>query len=96
MYFVTYDKLVYEKDFRKINQKDRGIIIKNIERKLFFKPNAFGKPLKGPLKGLNRLRIMQYRVIYKILKEKIEVFVIHIGFRRGLEVYLEATKRLKY
>ena len=60
-------------------------IRKAIESKLQTNPIEFGKPLRYSLKGCRRLRVGDYRVIYKI-DENI-VLIIKIGHRR--EVYEE-------
>jgi mRNA interferase RelE/StbE len=43
------------------------------------------KPLKGEYKGKFRLRVNDYRIIYKIEDEKIMIVVIRIAHRK--EVY---------
>ncbi|MCM8820491.1 MAG: type II toxin-antitoxin system RelE/ParE family toxin [Candidatus Omnitrophica bacterium] len=40
-----------------------------------------GQPLKGNLKGLRKLRIEEYRIIYVIDEENKKVIVIKIGSR---------------
>lgn len=42
------------------------------------------KPLKGKYKGLYRLRVGNYRVIYRLDKEEITILVIRIGHRRDI------------
>jgi len=68
--------------------------VRSIHKKLKTHPEAFGKPLFGELKGYYRLRIDPYRVIYRIEKEKILVFIIHIGLRKDFLAYIESAKRL--
>jgi mRNA interferase RelE/StbE len=43
------------------------------------------KPLKGIYSGLYRLRVGNYRVIYRLKKERLIILIIRIGHRR--EVY---------
>lgn len=45
----------------------------------------FGKPLQYSLKGLRRLRVEDYRIIYQINIETKIVLVVKIGHRK--EVY---------
>lgn len=94
MYTIIYHKLIWKEDFKKIPKIDRQKILNTIEKKLSFYPKEFGKALHGELKGYFRLRIKDYRVIYRIEKDKIIIFVLHIGFRRNFEVYIKAAKRL--
>ncbi|RTZ59711.1 MAG: hypothetical protein DSZ31_03460 [Gammaproteobacteria bacterium] len=42
------------------------------------------KPLKGKYKGLYRLRVGNYRVIYKRDNDKLVILVIRIGHRRDI------------
>ena len=93
MYRITTHELI-EEDLRSLSKKDQDRILGAIERKLSSHPDVFGKPLGKVLKGFYRLRVGPYRIVYKIEKQKIMVFVIHVGFRRDEEVYREAIRRL--
>jgi mRNA interferase RelE/StbE len=95
VYTVLIDKLVLEEDFKGIDRPDQQKIIKSIRKKLAIEPEKYGKPLKGDLSGLWKLRAGQYRVIYEVKKEKVLVYVVKVGFRRDEEVYREILKRLK-
>jgi mRNA interferase RelE/StbE len=95
MYTVLIDELVFKKDFRKIVKPDQQKIIKAIRKKLTRDPEGFGAPLRGDLKGLWKLRVGQYRVVYEIKKQEIVVYVVKVGFRRDEEVYKEVLKRSK-
>lgn len=44
-----------------------------------------GSALKGELKGLRRLRVGDYRVIYEVLDNELVILVVRVGHRR--EVY---------
>lgn len=94
MYIVLIDELVFKEDFKSIDRPHQQKIIKAIRKKLTTEPERYGKPLKGDLKGLWKLRAGQYRVVYEVKEDKILVYVIKIGFRRDEEVYIEAVKRL--
>ena len=63
---------------------------KAIETKLMVDPIQFGLPLKKNLKGLMKLRVGNYRIVYSIQKKTVMVFVIKIGHRK--EVYKKASK----
>jgi mRNA interferase RelE/StbE len=91
---VLIDELVFKKDFKKIDKADQRRIINTIRKKLTTKPEEFGKPLIGELKGYWKLRIGKYRVIYEIEQEEILVYVIMVGYRRDEEAYKKAIKRL--
>ena len=55
-----------------------------IESKLSSHPMEFGKPLRYSLKGVRRLRVGDYRVIYTIEPDEV-ILIVKIGHRR--EVY---------
>lgn len=94
MYQIFYHKLVEKEDFKKIPVVDRKKIAKAVNKKLSVDPESFGKPLVGELKGYFRLRVDFYRVIYKIEKEKVMVFVVKVGLRKDLVSYVQAAQRL--
>ena len=48
-------------------------------------PISFGKPLKYSLKGYRRLRVSDYRVVYRIEPQNHTVIIIAIKHRK--EVY---------
>ncbi|PIW68374.1 MAG: plasmid stabilization protein, partial [Candidatus Omnitrophica bacterium CG12_big_fil_rev_8_21_14_0_65_42_8] len=70
-------------------------ILRQIVKKLSINPEAYGKALSGELHGCWRLKIGDFRVIYRILKDRIEVLVVKIGIRRDFEVYEKFLLRLK-
>ncbi|MFT4571731.1 MAG: mRNA interferase RelE/StbE [Candidatus Binatia bacterium] len=57
-----------------------------IERKLGSNPIEFGKPLRYSFRGARRLRVDDYRVIFKVEPPDV-VLIIKIGHRR--DVYKE-------
>lgn len=94
MYTVVIDELVFKKDFKRIDKPDQKRIVRAIRNKLITKPKVFGKPLSGAFSGLWKLREGRYRIIYEIEEEKIQVYVIIVGFRRNTEVYKKLISRL--
>ncbi|MBL7130500.1 MAG: type II toxin-antitoxin system RelE/ParE family toxin [Candidatus Omnitrophica bacterium] len=95
MWQIKIHRLVLEEDFKKIPPSQQKLIIKRIKKKLTIDPQAYGKPLSGGFSGLWRLRIEDYRVIYRVLKEQVVVLVIKVGIRRDAQVYEELFSRLK-
>lgn len=64
-------------------------------------PEKQGKPLGGQLTGLRSVRAVgqRYRIIYKIERNKIIVYVIAIGLRKEgdrADIYELAKKLLKF
>jgi len=92
---VKIHRLVLSEDFKAIAHADRKVILKTIHKKLTIAPQEYGKPLLGELKGYWRLRVGDYRVIYKIKEDTVEILVIKVGIRRDDEVYRRLIPRLK-
>lgn len=86
MYSVQYLDSVKE-DLRGLQKSVKEKIRKAIERKLMLNPIEFGKPLQYSLKGLRRLRVEDYRIIYQIDLDSKTVLIVKIGHRK--EVYEE-------
>lgn len=80
---VVYHPDVLRKDLPEIAHDIKGRIRKAIEVKLTSAPEEFGEPLRRTLKGYWKLRVGDWRVIYKV--EAKTVIVLRIGHRR--EVY---------
>ena len=89
MWKISYKRSV-KKDLKRIPKNIRDSLQKAIETKLMVDPIQFGLPLKKNLKGLMKLRVGNYRIVYSIQKRTIMVFVIKIGHRK--EVYKKASK----
>jgi len=92
---IKFHPLVLREDFKKIDPENQRQILKQVVKKLSVDPEAYGKAFSGELHGYWRLRIGDFRVIYRILKDRIEVLVVKIGIRRDFEVYEKFLLRLK-
>lgn len=82
-YIIEYDIDIEEK-LRTFSKPIREMIRKAIEKKLTVDPIAYGKPLKYSLKGYRRLRVGDYRVIYKIIEDKILVIIVDVDHRKDI------------
>lgn len=83
-YKIFYDLESQKKDYDKIPTAIRDIIRKTIEKKLTIDPVKFGKLLRYSLKGDRRLRIGDYRVIYKIEENRVIVIIVDIDHRKDI------------
>jgi mRNA interferase RelE/StbE len=83
-YRIEYLESVVDEDLPKLTKSVRKQVKTAIEKKLASHPVEFGKPLRFSLKGARRLRVGDWRVIYKIEPPNL-VLVVKIGHRR--EIY---------
>lgn len=84
MYSIQYLESVKD-DIKGLSKSTKDKLKKAIEKKLIINPIEFGKPLQYSLKGLRRLRVEDYRIIYQINLESKIVLIVKIGHRK--EVY---------
>lgn len=87
---VVYQEKVLAEDIKKISDDWKERIAETIKIKLSAAPAMFGKPLRRSLKGYRKLRVGDYRVIYRIEKTTVKIFMI--GHRST--VYEFVLKRL--
>ena len=73
---IKYHELVVNDDVPKLSKELKERIKKDIEFKLGSKPEVFGKPLRKSLKGYRKLRVGDYRVIFRIDDNIIKIFLI--------------------
>ena len=81
---IEYLEAVVRDDIPSLSEAARRRIRKAIEEKLSSNPVEFGKPLRYSFKGARRLRVGDYRVIYRLELPDL-VLILKIGHRR--EVY---------
>ena len=86
---LFYHPDVKKKDIRDIPQNIKERIRKAIEDRILTNTDKYGQPLKRGLQGYRKLRVGDYRVIYKI--KEAEVLIFKIGHRK--EVYTKAVLR---
>ena len=77
-YKFTYHPDVKKTDLSKIDAKNRNMIKKAIEERLSRHPEIYGKPLQRTLKGYWKLRVGDYRVVFKVSGNSVFIFgIIH-------------------
>jgi mRNA interferase RelE/StbE len=84
-YTILYTENVVEEDIPAIPVRQKAQIKKAIDERLGIDPVGLGKPLQHSLAGYRRLRVGDWRVIYRI--EGNTVKIVKIGNRR--DVYKE-------
>lgn len=91
IYSITYHEQVVSSDISSLSTEWRTKIKNSIETKLSSSPEVFGIPLRNTLKGYRKLRVGDYRVIFRI--ESKTVKILTIGHRSN--IYLLSNKRTK-
>jgi len=82
VYNIFYAQKVVEEDIPKLPKKTRLQIKRAIEERLSINPVAFGKFLRDSLAGYMRLRVGDYRIIYKIEDDNVKI--LKIGNRKDV------------
>ncbi|MFH1857247.1 MAG: type II toxin-antitoxin system RelE/ParE family toxin [Candidatus Omnitrophota bacterium] len=82
-YVIVYHPEII-KDISGLPKNIKTRIKKAIESRLVVDPVKFGEPLRRSLQGCRKLRVGDYRIIYKI--DKSNIIILKIGHRK--EVYI--------
>ena len=89
-YALRYHPWVAENDVPEIPANLRRRLARSIHGRLTTAPQHYGVPLKGSLKGYWKLRVGDYRVVFKIAASA--VWILTILHRKA--VYDEALARV--
>ncbi len=92
-YTLVYHPLVRSADLQNIPQNLRSRMARAIEARLTTEPERYGAPLKGILHPYRKLRVGDYRVVYRIASREVWILAIlhrkevyeSIGSRKGWE-----------
>ena len=87
-YILKYHSSVQSEDLSKLDRKTRGRIKRAIEERLATAPEDYGEPLRRTLKGYWKLRVGDYRVVFKIQGKTIVI----LGILHRKEVYQVVSK----
>lgn len=68
------------KELKRVPRHDHVRIVNAIDR-LTEQPLS-GSALKGELRGLRRIRVGQYRVVYEVLDDQLVILVVRVAHRR--------------
>lgn len=79
MYELRYHSAVIRDDIPRLSTATRLRIKKTIEQKLVTTPDLFGIPLRRSLKGYRKLRVGDYRVVFRL--ENNTVYILTIQHR---------------
>jgi mRNA interferase RelE/StbE len=87
---LRYHPDVRDVNIPRINETLKRRIKKAIEERLSTAPHQYGEPLRKTLKGYWKLRVGDYRVVYKVVGN--EVWILAIISRK--DVYTKVIKRI--
>lgn len=87
---LKYHPDIKTADIASLDSKLRKRIKNAIETRLATAPHQYGEPLRKTLKGYWKLRVGDYRIVYKIVES--EVWILGIIHRK--EVYEKVKKRM--
>lgn len=82
-YTLLYHPAVKREDLKVIPRKIRSRLARAVKTRLTSEPARYGAPLKGTLRPYWKLRVGDYRIVYKIVNG--EVWILAILHRK--EVY---------
>lgn len=84
LYQIEYLDTVVDEDIPALPKAIKNTIKKAIEERLTVDPLGFGKPLRYSLKGHRRLRVSDYRIVYRIDADNNIVLVVAIKHRKDI------------
>lgn len=84
-YSIQFVRDAVLEDLKKIPKPIQQKLKKVIDTRLKVDPVGYGKPLRYSLSGHRRLRVGDYRVVYRIEQSKSNVLILAIKHRK--EVY---------
>ena len=88
-YKLIYHPDVKKTDLPKIDNQNKTMIKRAIEERLATQPEAYGKPLQRTLKGYWKLRVGDFRVVFKIIGD--EILILAVMHRKN--IYSKVKKR---
>jgi mRNA interferase RelE/StbE len=91
VYHLIYHADVEKIDLPRINAKNKSMIKRAIEERLTTKPEVYGKPLQRTLKGYWKLRVGEYRIIFKTFGNELRIY----GIIHRKKAYQDIGKRVK-
>ena len=84
MYHIRHEKRVVTDDLPSLPKSAHELIKKAIHARLAVAPHDYGKPLRRSLAGHRRLRVSDYRIIYRIDEPAKIVYIVAIGHRKDI------------
>ena len=76
IYQLQYEEHVVHEDIQKLSSAMKERIQESILKKLLIHPEIFGKPLRHSAKGYRKLRVGDYRVVFRLEGVFVKIFAI--------------------
>jgi len=86
---LRYHPDVKSVDIPQLNETLKGRIRKALEERLTTAPHKYGEPLRKSLNGYWKLRVGDYRVVFKIVRNEVRI----LGIINRKTVYGKIEKR---
>ncbi len=86
---LRYHPDVKAVDIPRLNEKIKRRIKTAIESRLATAPHQYGEPMRKTLKGYWKLRVGDYRAVFKIVDNEVRIF----GILHRKQVYEKIGKR---
>lgn len=90
-YRLVYHPAILREDLPEIPANVRARIANAIQTRLTMEPERYGSPLRGTLKGYWKLRVGDYRVVYRIAVHEVRILAI----RHRTRIYQDAFRRTR-
>ena len=87
---LRYHPDVRDVDIPRLNETIRKRIKRAIEERLPISPHQYGEPLRKTLKGYWKLRVGDYRIVYKVVGNEVWIFAII----NRKDIYTKVMKRI--
>ena len=83
-YSIEYLDLVVGEDIPALPKRMRDLIRRAIEERLTVEPIGLGKPLRYSFVGHRRLRVGDYRIVYRVDQTLRKVVIVGIKHRKDI------------
>jgi mRNA interferase RelE/StbE len=87
---LRYHPDVRNVDLQLIDNKTKQRIKKAIEERLSVLPHNYGAPLRKTLKGYWKMRVGDYRIVFKVVENEVRI----MGIRNRKDIYQKITVRI--
>ncbi len=96
-YKIKLHSDVISEDSKRFDVRTKEKIKRKCRELLTWHPEEAGEALRPPLGRYRKLVVFNnYRVVYRVDRDEVIVFILAVGIRRDAEIYEIALRRLKH